>query len=82
VEFVQKALQLPELKYAVSTDDDTVVTSYGIVTAGKYGVSSAAHDVLKIGPGPNGFVSNFAYEISKHRCWERETDGLAVKVAF
>ncbi|KIM85498.1 hypothetical protein PILCRDRAFT_817527 [Piloderma croceum F 1598] len=37
---------------------------------------AAATDTLKIGPGPKGFAANYAYEISKHRCYERETYGL------
>jgi hypothetical protein len=43
---------------------------------------SAVTDSLKIGPGPKGFAANFVYEISKHGCYERETDGLVQQVAF
>lgn len=70
------------MRFASAADTDEVITSYGVVTAGKYSISSAAHDILKIAPGANGFVSNFAFEISKHRCWERESDGLVSKIAF
>lgn len=70
------------MQFASVTDSDNVVTSYGVVTTGKYSVASMAHDILKISPGPEGFMSNFAFEISKHRCWDRETDGLVSKVAF
>ncbi|ESK88286.1 putative catalase [Moniliophthora roreri MCA 2997] len=79
--FIKHALGLSELKFAPDNTDE-VTTSYGVVTTGSYGVSSAITDALKIAPGPKGFASNFACEISKHRCWERETDGLVSMVAF
>lgn len=59
-----------------------MVSSYGVVTTGKYDVESALVDALEIATGPRGFESNLAYEISKHRCWQRELDGLTAKVAF
>jgi len=80
--FVEQALALDDMQYSLKPDSEDVMTCYGVVTTGKYGVVSAAHDVLKIAPGQKGFVSNFAFEISKHRCWERETVGLASMVAF
>jgi catalase len=82
VSFVEQALGLDDMKYALALNSDDVVTSYGVVTTGSYGVASAAHDVLKIEPGSKGFVSSFAYEISNHRCWERELVGLASMVAY
>ncbi|KAF5392730.1 hypothetical protein D9757_000999 [Collybiopsis confluens] len=73
---------LTELSFS-STDSDKVVTSYGVITAGSYSLKSAATDVLNIASGGDqGFISNFACEISKHRCYERELDGLASKVAY
>ncbi|KAK7037458.1 catalase 1 [Paramarasmius palmivorus] len=79
--FVRKALDLSDLKIAPD-DSDEVTVSYGVVTTGNYSVSSAVTDALKIAPGSKGFASNLAYEISKHKCWERETAGLASMVAF
>lgn len=79
---MQKAFALPEVQMQTSLSSDSVVSSYGIVTTGQYGVKSAAVDAFTIGPGATGFAANFAYEVSKHRCWEREMDGLVKKVAF
>jgi len=76
------ALALPEVNIIRSLDSDEVVSSYGVVTTGKYDIKSATKDALIIAPGPTGFVSNFAFEISKHRCYEREMDGLTDKVAY
>ncbi|KAF5331157.1 hypothetical protein D9619_006054 [Psilocybe cf. subviscida] len=78
---VQQALGLPEVKFTHSFDADDIVTSYGVVTTGKYDVKTAASDALHISPD-HGFVSRFAYEISQHRCWQRELDGLCDRVAY
>ena len=59
-----------------------MTTSYGVVTAPRISFSSTVTDVLRIGSDEKGFVSKFAYEISKHRCFEREMDGLNTQVAF
>lgn len=80
--FVKRALELSQVDFNMSSNSDEVVTSYGVVTTGKYDATSAVVDVFKIGPGSKGFASNFAYEISKHRCWEREMDGLTTQVAY
>jgi catalase len=82
VQFLQTAVQLPGVQFASSLDSETVTTSYGVVTAGKYGVSSAATDAIKIAEGESGFLSNFAFALSKHRAYERELDGLTAKVAY
>jgi len=83
VEFLRDVVGLPGIKLhgPMATSDD-VVSSYGVVTTGKYSTSSVATDVHAIASGPKGFISNFAYEISKHRCYERELDGLVAQVAY
>ncbi|KAF6764798.1 catalase [Ephemerocybe angulata] len=83
VEVVKRALDTVEgVQLAGLRDDHSVISSYGVVTAGKYDLSSALTDIIKIAPGPTGFVANFAYEISKHRCYEREIEGLTDSVAY
>ena len=68
---------------ASSPDSTEVQSSYGVVTAGKYDVKSAVTDALEIATGnTKGFVTNLAYEISQHRCYLRETDGLISRVAY
>ena len=79
---MREAVQLPGVQLASDLNSDNVVTSYGVVSTGKYDLGSAAADTLSIKQSEKGFVSNFAYELSKHRCWEREQDGLVSKVAF
>ncbi|KAH7107402.1 catalase [Auriculariales sp. MPI-PUGE-AT-0066] len=81
VAFVKEALGIPSLQFAATSGDDTVVCSYGVVTTGKYSAGSAAADI-KIGPEEKGWFSAWANELSNHRCWQRELDGLTSKVAF
>ncbi|KAF8989241.1 catalase [Hymenopellis radicata] len=82
---VGDALSLREVRL-IDVDNGSltdVVCSYGVVTAAKYGVASAAAEALSIVTGSDkGFISNFAYEVSQHRCYERELVGLVSKVAF
>ena len=80
--FLRDAVQLPGVKLAQSLESDAVTTSYGVVTTGKYDAKSAATDTVKIGPSETGFISNFVFEVSKHRCYEREAAGLTSKVAY
>ncbi|KAK7063377.1 catalase [Favolaschia claudopus] len=75
-------LEVTQLEFA-SSDDSAVTSSYGVVTIGKYNVGSIATDALEIITGGDaGFMSSFAYEISQHRCWKRELDGLNFRVAY
>lgn len=82
VDVVKIALPLPEIQYAEDLTSDKVICSYGIVSARKYSLTSAVKDITTIKEGDTGFVSNFAYHVSLHRCWERESDGLVSAVAF
>ncbi|KAF8181904.1 catalase-like domain-containing protein [Mycena galopus ATCC 62051] len=75
-------MDVTQLTFA-SLDDNTVTSSYGVVTTGSYKVTSAAAEALEIVTGGEaGFMSNFAYEISEHRRYKRELDGLTFQVAY
>jgi catalase len=79
---VREALQIPRVNFATEDHGSDVLTSYGVVTTGTYDFISPSTAALKIAPGPKGFIANFAYQISGHRCYERETVGLTNMVAF
>ncbi|KAG8834676.1 hypothetical protein FRC17_007761 [Serendipita sp. 399] len=81
VDLVKAALPLTNLKFAEDASGDAVVRSYGVVTAREYSLESAKSDI-SIQDGDTGFMSNFAFYVSQHRCWARETDGLVSQVAF
>lgn len=68
---MEAVLPITQLRFAKGNGSDTVVSSYGIVTAQAYTLSSATADIT-LSKGDKGFISNFAYEISQHRCWARE----------
>jgi catalase len=81
--FLRDAAQLPGVQYAQDLSSSAVTTSYGVVSVGKYDAASAAKDAVKPpSPSETGFIANFIYEVSKHRCYERELDGLTNKVAY
>lgn len=84
IEVLRKALQDVEKISLAPLNGHTndVTVSYGVVTASKITLSSTMADVLNIGKGEKGFMQQFAYEISRHKCFERELDGLNVQVAF
>ncbi|KAF9243856.1 catalase-like domain-containing protein [Melanogaster broomeanus] len=84
VDFLREVVRLPKVDLFAPShgNSDQIVSSYGVVTTGKYSASSLMTDVLKIAPGSEGFVANFAYQVSQHRCYEREIDGLTEMVAF
>ncbi|KZT08246.1 catalase [Laetiporus sulphureus 93-53] len=78
VSFVREAFHLSEVKFA-DEKGGSITVSYGVVTAGK---DSTLGNRLELKEGAPGFVSKFAFELSKHRCYERETDGLTSKIAY
>ena len=82
VAFLREAVMLPDVQYQTDLSSDNVVSSYGVVTVGQIDTAKLAADTLKIAQGQKGFISNFAFEVSKHRCWDRELDGLVDKVAY
>ena len=73
---------LPGIQYQTNLSSADVVTSFGVITVGQVNLSSIASDVLNISQSDKGFVSQFALEVSKHRCYERELNGLTTKVAY
>ncbi len=81
INVVKHALVSPLVKLQ-GLESDEVISHYGVVTTGVYNVTPAVTDVLQIAPGSTDFVSSFAYEISRHRCYDRVLDGLVAQVAY
>ncbi|KAF8458076.1 catalase-like domain-containing protein [Terfezia claveryi] len=71
-------------KVQISSLDGKVVSSYGIVTKSVYSGDEEQEwwQKWKIARDEISFVSAFFYEISLHRNWQRELDGLPNLVAF
>lgn len=73
---------LPGIDYNTDLNSSEATSSLGVVTVGKFSVPGFAESVLKIASDDNNFVSKFTYEVSKHRCYDRELKGLTKKVAY
>jgi catalase len=69
ITLVKEACGVPGVRFAEKGGKEDVVNSYGVVTAEK----------LEEG---KGFVDIFCGEVAKHRCWEREAEGLTGMVAY
>ncbi|KIJ44122.1 hypothetical protein M422DRAFT_252616 [Sphaerobolus stellatus SS14] len=78
VRFLENVVQLPGITYAPSTSD-AVVNSYGVVTTSKVTLAGEAWKLVK---GDDTFLGKFGLEVSMHRNWQREMDGLISQVAF
>jgi catalase len=76
VDFIQAACQLPGVQLALQMFDTKPIVDKGVVTVGKF---EASHELIVNLTDGSDFVSLFAKEVSKHRCWERSR--LAAKVA-
>jgi len=79
VAFLKEAVVLPGIAFTENINSNQVTSSYGVVTTGTIDVGTVTADTLMTG---QGFVSKFTTEVSKHRCYERETEGLTTKVAY
>ena len=78
VQLVKDAAQLPGVQFSQSAD---VVDSYGVVTAGEVQPNSF-REVVKLAKGGKEFVDAFLFNISQHKNWDRELDGLNSMVAY
>jgi len=79
VELVKAACEIEGMVF--STDAD-VIDCYGVVTAGGIGDVGSFKEGLKIAKGAKNFMDAYAFNISQHRNFQRELDGLTALVAF
>ena len=82
VDFLREAVRLPGIQFAPTDQGETVTTDFGIVTASTIRPPSSLSEGLTIVKDASDFITAFAYEISQHKCFDRETSGLASRVAF
>jgi len=80
VKLVQYACGVDGMAFSTNAD---VVDAYGVVTAGGVGTSSSSvGEALKMVKGAKNFLDAYAYNISQHRNFKRELDGLTSAVAY
>ncbi|KAI0024625.1 catalase-domain-containing protein [Xylariomycetidae sp. FL0641] len=78
LELFKMAFQLPGVEMS---SDDKAVESYGVVTMSKVSPDSLK-GAITIAKEGAGFLEKFWYQISQHRNWARELDGLNSQVAY
>lgn len=78
VDFVNKAVQLPEV---LLSSNNEAQESYGVVTL-RDAKPEGLLDVVNVAKNAKGFMEKFIFAVSQHRCWERELDGLSTQVAY
>lgn len=78
VELLKMAFALPGLTIS---SDSQAVESYGVVTMAKVSPDGFGEAVSMVKEGA-GFLDKFFYQISQHRNWQRELDGLNSQVAY
>jgi catalase len=82
VKLVQTALSVEGMVFSAEKGGD-VVDSYGVVTASGVGEGSGSiREGLKMLKGAKNFLDAYAYNISQHRNFQRELDGLTSLVAY
>ena len=81
VELVKLACGVEGMQFS-SQGSGEVVSSYGVVTAATTPKSESFKEGVKMVKGAKEFVDAYAWEISQHRCFEREMDGLSEMVAY
>ncbi|KAI9850450.1 MAG: hypothetical protein M1838_005662 [Thelocarpon superellum] len=90
VALVRDACDVPGMKFATPTSaaetghDHGVVESYGVITAAGGGLRKAEsfREIMNLAAGARDFLHAYAYQISCHRNYTRELDGLTSQVAY
>ena len=82
VQFLREAVMLPGIEYNTDLNSSEAVSSFGVVTVGKVNLPSLAASAFEVTGDDKSFVSKFVYEVSKHRCYDRELQGLTKRVAY
>lgn len=80
VKLVQTACGVDGMTFSTNAG---VVDAYGVVTAGGLGSApGSVKEALKMVKGAKNFVDVYAFNISQHRNFKRELDGLTSMVAY
>ncbi|KAL2002578.1 hypothetical protein VTN02DRAFT_6475 [Thermoascus thermophilus] len=81
-DLIKKTLNgVPGLQFA-RPDEPGVVESYGVVSSGGKQKPETFSEGFQILKDAKDFVSQFFYQISQHRNYKRELDGLHMSVAY
>ncbi|PMD47036.1 catalase-domain-containing protein [Hyaloscypha variabilis F] len=81
VALVKMACQIEGIIFSAGQSGE-VVDSYGVVTASGVGRPTGVTEALKMVRGAKTFLDAYAFNISQHRNFKRELDGLTSLVAY
>ncbi|KAK5938332.1 catalase 1 [Knufia obscura] len=81
VKLVEVAIKEAE-GYKVASGDEALVNWYGVVTTTKPDNAASPKGVVEMVKDAKDFIGNYFYEISMHKNWARELDGLADMVTM
>lgn len=80
VELVKLACQVDGMKFSNPRSNE-VVDHYGVVTAAAT-TPQSFKETLQMAKGAKDFIDAYTWEISQHRNFDRELDGLSAMVAY
>lgn len=78
VDFVRDACAVGDVNVS---SDENVVDSYGVVTAKKV-LPEHFKEILQMAKGAKAFIDSYTWNISQHRNFDREMQGLSMMVAY
>jgi len=81
VKLVKMACEVEGMVFSTG-EGGNVTDSYGVVTAGGVVKPESLGEALNMVKGAKSFVDAYAFNISQHRNFQRELDGLTSMVAF
>lgn len=81
IKLVEDAVREAEAVNLAAPVNSDVLESYGVVTVGRVDERSSLKQPVEVLKQAKGFIDTFFHQISQHRCWQRELDGLSDRVA-
>lgn len=79
VDLIQQQVGLDAVKFSTASSSGGVTGSYGVVTG--HGRPQDLLKVSNVSSDSKGLAERFIWEVSRHRNWQRELDGLSDEVA-
>jgi catalase len=81
VQLVKMACEVQGMLFSQGESGE-VVDCYGVVTAAGVGRPTGVTEALKMAKGAKNFLDAYAFNVSQHRNFKRELDGLTSMVAY
>ena len=80
VNLVKTACEIDGMRFSAAGSHD-VVDSYGVVTDG-VSKPESFREIINMAEGAKNFIDAYTFNISQHKNFDRELDGLSSMVAF